>query len=68
MTLIEARPHRNRWKVFEAPGVEPMFLAKDQAMNDAENRASFRSGEILIFETNGTFERTISFSEPDKKL
>ena len=26
MTLIEIRPHRNGWKVFEAPGVEPVFL------------------------------------------
>jgi hypothetical protein len=26
MSLIEIRPHRNGWKVFEAPGVEPMFL------------------------------------------
>jgi hypothetical protein len=26
---------------FEAPGVEPVFPAKDQAINYAENRASF---------------------------
>jgi hypothetical protein len=29
MTLIEVRPHRWGWKVFEAPGVEPVFLQKD---------------------------------------
>jgi hypothetical protein len=27
MTLIEIRPHRWGWKVFEAPGVEPVFPA-----------------------------------------
>jgi hypothetical protein len=31
MTLIEIRPHRNGWKVFEVAGVEPVFLEKRQA-------------------------------------
>jgi hypothetical protein len=43
MTLIEIRPHRWGWKVFEAPGVEPVFPEKRQAINYAQNRASFRS-------------------------
>jgi hypothetical protein len=30
-TIIEIKPHRRGWKVFEAPGVEPVFAAKDQA-------------------------------------
>jgi hypothetical protein len=42
MTVIEIRPHAWGWKVFEPPGVEPVFLEKDQAINYAENRASFR--------------------------
>jgi hypothetical protein len=46
MTVIEIRPYRNGWKVFEAPGVEPVLLTKEQAMSYAQNRASFRSGEI----------------------
>jgi len=46
MTLIEIKPPRNGWKVFEAPGVEPVFLQKNHAINYAEGRASFRSGEI----------------------
>ena len=29
-------------------GVEPVFPEKDQAINDAENRASFRSGETRL--------------------
>jgi len=24
-TVIEIKPHRRGWKVFEAPGVEPVF-------------------------------------------
>ena len=49
MTVIEVKPHRNGWKGFEA-GVEPVFLQKDQAINYAQNRASFRSGEIRHFQ------------------
>src|SRR6266536_3378041 len=32
MTLIEIKPHRWGWKVFEAPGVELIFPKKDHAM------------------------------------
>jgi hypothetical protein len=28
MTVIEVKPHAWGWKVFEAPGVEPVFQAK----------------------------------------
>jgi hypothetical protein len=51
MTLIEIRPHRRGWKVFEAPGVEPVFPEKNQAINYAEKRACFRSGEIRILDS-----------------
>jgi len=68
MTVIEIRSHRWGWKVFEAPGVEPVFPEKDQAINYAQNRASFRSGEIRILNSSGKVERTITFSEADRKL
>jgi hypothetical protein len=68
MTLIEIRPHRWGWKVFEAPGVEPVFPEKPQAINYAQSRASFRSGEIRILDARGNVERTIVFSEADRKL
>jgi hypothetical protein len=32
MTVIEIKPHHWGWKVFEAPGVEPVFREKDQAI------------------------------------
>ena len=68
MTLIEIRPHRWGWKAFEASGVEPVFPRKDQAINYAQNRACFRSGEIHVLDSTGKLERTIAFSEADRKL
>jgi hypothetical protein len=68
MTLIEIRPHRWGWKAFEARGVEPVFPKKDQAIDYAQNRACFRSGEIHILDSTGKLERTIRFSESDRKL
>jgi hypothetical protein len=32
MTLIEVKPRKWGWCVFESPGVEPVFLQKDQAL------------------------------------
>jgi hypothetical protein len=68
MTVLEIRPHRWGWKVFEAPGVEPVFPEKRQAINYAQSRASFRSGEIRVLDATGNIERTIAFSEADRKL
>ena len=68
MTLIEVRPHRWGWKVFEAPGVEPVFPEKGQAIDYAQCRASFRSGEIRILDATGKLERTIPFNEADRML
>ena len=67
-TVLEIKPHRWGWKVFEAPGVEPVFLEKAQAVNYAQNRASFRSGEIRILDSNGDVENTIPFNETDRRL
>jgi hypothetical protein len=33
---------------FEVPDVKPVFLDKDQAINYAQNRASFRSGGVRL--------------------
>ena len=68
MRVIEVKPHGNGWKVLEASGVEPVFLKKDQAINYAQNRASFRSGEIRVLDSSGDLERTIPFTEADRKL
>jgi hypothetical protein len=68
MTVIEIKPHRWGWRVFEAPGVEPVFLEKRQAIDYAQTRANFRSGEIRILDSTGKLERTIAFNETDRKL
>jgi hypothetical protein len=67
-TIIEIKAHAWGWNVFEAPGVEPVFPEKTQAINYAQSRASFRSGEIRILDTAGKLERTIAFSEADRML
>jgi len=43
-------------------------LKKDQAINYAQNCASFRSGEIRILDPSGDVEHTIPFNEADRKL
>jgi hypothetical protein len=68
MTLIEIRPHAWGWKVFEAPGVEPVFPEKDQAIGYAETRACFRKGEIRVLDSSGKLERTIAFDESNRRL
>jgi len=50
------------------PGVEPVFPEKDQAIDYAQNRACFRSGEIHVLDSSGNVERTIAFSEADRRL
>jgi hypothetical protein len=39
VTIIEIRPFRNGWKVFEAPGIEPVFLDQEQAIDYAKEAA-----------------------------
>jgi hypothetical protein len=68
MTVIEVKPHRWGWKVFESPGVEPVFPQKRQAIDYAETRACFRSGEIRVLDSTGKLEHTIAFNEADRKL
>jgi hypothetical protein len=68
MTLIEVRPHCWGWKVFEAPGVEPVFQEKDQAIGYAETRACFRKGEIRVLDLSGKLERAIAFDESNRRL
>jgi hypothetical protein len=68
MTVLEIRPHRWGWKVFEAPGVEPVFPEKDQAIANAKTRACFRAGEIRVLDCSGNIERTIAFNEADRML
>jgi hypothetical protein len=45
-----------------------VFPNKDRAIDYAQNRACFRTGEIRVLNSNGKLERTITFSEADRKL
>jgi hypothetical protein len=60
-TIIEVRPHGSLWKVFEAPGVEPIFPDKEKAMLYATERSRSGSGEIRVLNADGTTERVIQF-------
>jgi hypothetical protein len=68
MTLIEVKPHRWGWEVFEAPGVQPVFPQKDNAIDYAQGRACFRAGEIRIMDSTGNVERVIPFDETKRRL
>jgi hypothetical protein len=48
--------------------VEPGFLDQEQAIDYAETRANFRSGEIRILDRSGTVERVIAFNEANRML
>ncbi len=67
-TVLEIKPHRKGWKVFEGPGVEPVFPEKRQAISYAQERVCFRSGEIRILDSSGDVEHTIPFNETGRKL
>ena len=54
--------------VAKAPGVEPVFPKTNQAINYAQERACFRSGEILVLNSNGAVERVIPFNDTERKL
>ena len=68
MTLIDITLHRWGWKACEAPGVEPGFPKKDQAIDYAQNRPCFRSGEVRIFDSTGNVERIVSFDDSNREL
>jgi hypothetical protein len=59
MTVIEIRPHRLGRKVFEAHGVETVFLHRNQAVDYAQSRAYFRSGQVRVLDSTGNVERVI---------
>jgi hypothetical protein len=37
MTIIEIRPFRNGWQVYECVGVQPVFLSQEQAIYQNTN-------------------------------
>jgi hypothetical protein len=41
MTIIEIRPFRNGWQVYEGPRVQPVFLNQGQAITYAQGCGAF---------------------------
>ena len=52
MTVIQIKPHRWGWKVFEAPGVEPVFPEKDQAITLRGSRYETFRREAFLSSNN----------------
>jgi len=55
-------------KVHEAPGVQPVFLGREQVIDYATCRACFRSCEIRVLDSNSALTRIIAFSETESKI
>jgi hypothetical protein len=52
---------------FRSAGRRTRFLAKDQAINYAQNRASFRSGEIRTLDSSGNVRARDSVRRQESK-
>jgi hypothetical protein len=68
LTVIEIRPHRWGWKAFEAPGVEPVFPQKGQAIESARSARAFAQARFGFLDSTGTVERVIPFDDANRKL
>ena len=68
VVIIEVRANGRRWKVFEEPGVEPVFETMKEAIRYAKTRASFRAGEIRVYDAARALIGTITFDETKKTL
>jgi hypothetical protein len=67
MTLIEVRPHSWGWKVFEAPGVEAVFLDQEQAIRLCKEPRLLPLRRDRILDSTDNVERTIAFSEGEER-
>jgi len=71
MKVIEVKPVRGGWKVFETRGVEPVFAGTDgrrQAIDYAKTRQGFSQGEIRILNTADEIVETIRYDDREKTL
>jgi hypothetical protein len=67
--IIELRPIGGGWKVFEGPGVEPVFVhgdAKESALAYATTRAKCGRCEIRVLDASGKVLETLVFSESER--
>ena len=67
-TVIDIRPHKGGWEVFEAPGVRPYFGDRKHAVDYAMERAKMRKGIIRILDADGTVIESFPFDDSSRKL
>jgi hypothetical protein len=71
MKITQVKPARGGWKVFEMPGVEPVFIRPDsqrQAIDYAKTRQGFGRGEVRVVNSAGEILEVIRFDYSGKKL
>jgi hypothetical protein len=71
MKIIELKPVGRGWKVFEAPGVEPLFIGPDSrqlAIDYAKTRQGLSRGEIRVLNSAGDIVDVIRFDDKEKTL
>lgn len=66
--IIEVRPRRGGWEVFEREGVAPRYHDRTHALDYARFRLRARNGEIRVRDTTGALETTIVGPCPDPAL
>ena len=66
--VFEIRPHRGGWQCFEAPGVQPYYDERDDALSYARSRTAMRRGEIRVFNSAREVEQTIRFDHKGQKF
>ena len=67
-TIIEIRPQKGGWEVFEGHGVRPYFGDRKHAVDYAMERAKMRRGEIRILDSDGSVLETFPFDDSEHKL
>jgi hypothetical protein len=68
MTVIKIRPHAWGLESFRGSGRRACFSGGKSGDQLRAEPRHFRSGEIRILDPTGNVERTIHFTEADRKL
>lgn len=66
--IIEVRPRRGGWEVFEMEGVAPRYPDRRHALDYARFRLRARAGEIRVRDKTGALAETIVGPCPDPAL
>ena len=67
-TIIEIKPRKGGWEVYEGERVRPYFGDRKHAVDYAMERAKMRKGEIRILDSDGSILETFPFDDSKRKL